>query len=339
MFALTPLNATLSTTLRKRLIKGATGATLAGVALAAVVAVPTAQADFPQRDIRMIVPWPAGGGADAISRKISNLAEQSLPTSIYVENIGGAVTATGLMQLAKARPDGHTIGVLTYDSIVTLPRGNMVPGYSLDKLEPFARVTQEADAIVVSKQSGFTSYEELIEAARENPGTVRIGVAPQGSGPYLAVRRLEAATGVTFNVISYPGSSTAEAEALLSGEIDAAISSLGDFSGILSSGDALGVVELSGSQNPAYPEVPPISEFDVDLETGSFIVLAAPANTPEDAIETLESTYHEAYQSDEFQEWVTSIGVTPGWLGSEEVNDWIGSYQERTFAAMDELDL
>lgn len=330
---------TLDSSLRQRLAKGVAGATLATAALAAVASVPVAQADFPQRDIRMIVPWPAGGGADAISRKISSLAEESLPTSIYVENIGGAVTATGLMQLAKARPDGHTIGVLTYDSVVTLPRGNMVPGYSLDKLEPFARVTQEADAIVVSKQSGYSSYEELIEAARANPGTVRIGVAPQGSGPYLAVRRLEAATGVSFNVISYPGSSTAEAEALLSGEIDAAISSLGDFSGILSSGDAMGVVELSGSQNPAYPDVPPISEFDVELETGSFIVLAAPANTSEEAIETLESTYHQAFESEEFQQWVTGIGVTPGWLGSDEVNEWIEDYQQRTFAAMDELDL
>lgn len=330
---------TLDSSLRQRLAKGVAGATLATAALAAVASVPVAQADFPQRDIRMIVPWPAGGGADAISRKISSLAEESLPTSIYVENIGGAVTATGLMQLAKARPDGHTIGVLTYDSVVTLPRGNMVPGYSLDKLEPFARVTQEADAIVVSKQSGYSSYEELIEAARANPGTVRIGVAPQGSGPYLAVRRLEAATGVSFNVISYPGSSTAEAEALLSGEIDAAISSLGDFSGILSSGDAMGVVELSGSQNPAYPDVPPISEFDVELETGSFIVLAAPANTSEEAIETLESTYHQAFESEEFQQWVTGIGVTPGWLGSQDVNEWIEDYQQRTFAAMDELDL
>ncbi|MED5295604.1 MAG: tripartite tricarboxylate transporter substrate binding protein [Pseudomonadota bacterium] len=329
----------LSTRQWSRLASVTTGGTLASVLLAAAVAVPVAQADFPQRDVRMIVPWPAGGGADAISRKISNLAEQALPTSVYVENIGGAVTATGLMQLAKARPDGHTIGVLTYDSVVTLPRGNMVPGYSLDKLEPFARVTQEADAIVVSKQSGYGSYEELIEAARANPGTVRIGVAPEGSGPYLAVRRLEAATGVSFNVISYPGSSTAEAEALLSGEIDGAISSLGDFSGILSSGDALGVVELSGSQNPAYPEVPPISEFGIELETGSFIVLAAPANTPEDVIDTLESAYQDAYESDEFQQWVTSIGVTPGWLGSEEVDEWIASYQQRTFAAMDELNL
>lgn len=329
----------LDSSIRHRLARGVAGATLATTTLAAVVAVPVAQADFPQRDIRMIVPWPAGGGADAISRKLSSLAEESLPTSIYVENIGGAMTATGLMQLAKARPDGHTIGVLTYDSVVTLPRGNMVPGYSLDQLEPFARVTQEADAIVVSKQSGYSSYEELIEAARSKPGTVRIGVAPEGSGPYLAVRRLEAATGVSFNVISYPGSSTAEAEALLSGEIDAAISSLGDFSGILTSGDAMGVVELSDSQNPAYPEVPPISDFGVELETGSFIVLAVPANTSEGAIETLESTYHKAYQSDEFQQWVSNIGVTPGWLGSEEVSEWINGYQERTFAAMDELGL
>lgn len=304
-----------------------------------LVVVPYAYADFPQRDIRMIVPWPAGGGADAISRKISNIAEQSLPTSIYVENIGGAVTATGLMQLAKARPDGHTIGALTYDSIVTLPRGNMVPGYSLDNLQPFARVTQEADAIVVSEQSGFNSYEEFIEAAKANPGTIRIGVAPQGSGPYLAVRRLEAATGATFNVIPYPGASTAETEALLSGEIEAAISSLGDFSGILSSGDAKALVELASTQNLAFPDVPPVKEFGIDLETGSFIVLAAPANTPEEAIDTLEQVYHDAYTTDEFQKWLTSVGVTPGWLGSDEVMEWIDNYQGSAFDAMDELGL
>lgn len=331
MFAHTTVSRTvLSSSLRR-----VTGLALTGLVLSA----PLAHADFPTRDIRLIVPWPAGGGADAISRKISTLAEESLPTSIYVENIGGAVTATGLMQLSKARPDGHTIGVLTYDSVVTLPRGDMVPGYSLDNMQPFARITQEADAIVASEQSGLDSYEALIEAAKADPGSVRIGVAPAGSGPYLAVRRLEAAAGVSFNVISYPGSSTAEAEALLSGEIDAAISSLGDFAGILSSGDAKGLVELSSAQNPAYPEVPPISEFDLELETGSFIVLAAPEGTPEESLEVLENAYHTAYESEEFQQWVTSIGVTPGWLDAEGVDDWIATYQGETFAAMDELGL
>ncbi|WP_458792609.1 hypothetical protein [Yoonia sp. MH D7] len=91
-----------------------------GLALcAAVLGTSVIAEDFPTRDIRLIVPWFAGGGADAISRKISNIAEQDLPKSIYVENIAGAVTATGLMQISSARPDGHTVGVLTYDSVIT----------------------------------------------------------------------------------------------------------------------------------------------------------------------------------------------------------------------------
>ncbi|WP_332307238.1 hypothetical protein [Pseudorhodobacter aquimaris] len=128
--------------------------TTLGAALGAVIfGTSVAAADFPTRDIRLIVPWPAGGGADAILRKISNIAEQDLPKSIYVENIAGAVTATGLIQMSNARPDGHTVAVMTYDSTITLPRGGLVPGYSLDNMKLIARITTEADAIVVSKHS------------------------------------------------------------------------------------------------------------------------------------------------------------------------------------------
>ena len=296
-------------------------------------------ADFPSRDIRLIVPWAAGGGADGISRKISNIAEQDLPKSIYVENINGAVTATGLMQMTRARPDGQTIGVLTYDSVITLPRGKMVPGYSLDKMSLIARITKEADSIVVSKQSGFNSFEELIAAAKAKPNTVRIGVAPKGSGPYLAVHRLEKLTGVKFNVITYPGSSSAETEALLSGELDGAISSLGDFSGIIESGDAKGVIELSSEQNPSFPDVPPISTHGYQLETGSFILLAAPKGTPKDTIAIIENSFKKAYDSTEFQEWILKVGVTPSWLGSKDVQAWIDELQSSTFKEMDALGL
>jgi tripartite-type tricarboxylate transporter receptor subunit TctC len=306
---------------------------------ACVVGTAVAAADFPTRDIRLIVPWPAGGGADAISRKISNLAEQDLPKSIYVENIAGAVTATGLIQMTSARPDGHTVGVLTYDSVITLPRGQMVPGYGLENMSLIARITSEADAIVVSKHSGINSFEELVEKAKENPGKVRVGVAPKGSGPYLSVIQLETLLDVDFNVITYAGSSSAEAEALLSGELDAAISSLGDFSGIIESGDAKGVIELTSVQNLTYTDVPTISSKGFDLQTGSFIVLAAPKNTPDDAIDTIETAFKAAYDSAEFQEWLAQIGVTPDWLGSDEVNGWVEGLQEKTFSLMDDLNL
>lgn len=315
----------------QRSVMAALGLCILGTSVAA--------ADYPIRDIRLIVPWPAGGGADAISRKISNIAENQLPKSIYVENIAGAVTATGLVQMSNARPDGYTLGVLTYDSVITLPRGQMVAGYSLDNMTPIARITSEADAVVVSKISGINSFEELVERAKANPGQVRVGVAPKGSGPYLSVMQLEELLDVDFNVITYAGSSSAEAEALLSGELDAAISSLGDFSGIITSGDAKGVVELSSVQNLTYADVPTISSKGYDLETGSFIVLAAPKDTPEEAIKTLEAAYKTAYDSAEFQEWLTQAGVTPDWLGSNEVMPWINELQNRTFTLMDELKL
>ena len=319
-----------NSSIKKNLLSTLAALTLASSAVAA---------DFPSRDIRLIVPWSAGGGTDGISRKISNLAEEELPVSIYAENISGAVSATGLTQMMRARPDGHTLSVLTYDSVITVPRAELVPGYSLDKMIPIARITQESDAIVVSKRSGLTSFEELIEAAKAEPGTVRIGVMPEGSGPYLAARRLEDITGADFNIITYPGAAAAESEALLSGEIDAAIASLGDFAGLIDSGDVHGIAELSSEQNPSYSDVPPISELGIDLESGSFIVLVAPANTPGEAIQTLENAYSEAYSSDEFQQWVAQVGVTPSWLGSEEVGEWMEARQEETFALMDELGL
>ena len=306
---------------------------------ACVITASAAAAEFPTRDIRLIVPWPAGGGADAISRKISNIAEQGLPKSIYVENIAGAVTATGLIQMTSARPDGQTVGVLTYDSVITLPRGQMVPGYSLDNMALIARITSEADAIVVSKHTGIETFEDLIERAKENPGEVRLGVAPKGSGPYLSAMQLEKLLDVDFNVITYAGSSSAEAEALLSGELDAAISSLGDFSGIIESGDAKGVIELSSVQNKTYTDVPTIKSKGHDLQTGSFIILAAPANTPDDAVATLESSFKAAYDTEEFQTWLAQVGVTADWLGSDGVEAWIDELQAKTFSLMDELEL
>ena len=306
---------------------------------ACVVAATTAMADSPARDIRVIVPWPAGGGADAISRKISNIAEQELSQSIYVENIAGAVTATGLIQMTNARPDGHTVGMLTYDSVITLPRGEMVPGYALDNMRLIARITSEPDAIVVAQQTGIETFEQLIERAKENPGEVRIGVAPVGSGPYLSAIQLEQLLDVDFNVITYAGSSSASSEALLSGELDAAISSLGDFSGIIESGDVRGVVELSSVQNETYTDVPTISSKGYDLQTGSFLVLAAPADTPDDVAETLEATFKAAYETEEFQSWLAQIGVTADWLGSDGVNDWVDGLQTRMFRLMDDLEL
>lgn len=309
-----------------------------GMAIAiTVTATATQAADFPTRDIRVIVPWGAGGGTDGIVRKITNIAEESLPVSTYVENIEGGMSATGLLQLMKARPDGHTLGALTYDSVVTVPWQGMLPGYSLDQLKLVARITSEPDAVIVPDDSEYQTIQDLIDAAKSAPGEIRVGLQNMGSRTHLTLLQLQDEAGVEFKVIAYPGGAAPQKEALLNGEVDFVVTSLGDFAPLIEAGDARGLVEFSDQQNEAFPNVPPATEAGLELQMGSFIVLAVPARTPDEAVETLESAYKEAYESDAFQEWLPKVGVAPSWLGSEEVTQWAKETQETLFATMDDL--
>lgn len=313
--------------------------TLLGIACLASLAAGAAQADFPNRDIRVIVPAAAGGGTDAIVRKVSNIAEESLPVSMYVENVEGGMTATGLLQLMKARPDGQTVAAITYDSIITIPWKNMLPGFNMDKMRMIARITSEADAITVPENSPYQTLDDLIAAAKKEPGSIRIGIQNMGARTHLTLLQLQDLTGAEFKIVSYDNSAASQKEALLNGEVDAVVTSLGDLAPLIESGQARGLVEFSDTQNEGFPNVPPVTETDtgLDLQMGSFIVMVAPARTPDDVIEKLEATYHEAYESDEFQQWLKKIGVTPAWLGADDVTEWANDTQQQLFDTMDEL--
>lgn len=294
-------------------------------------------ADYPERDIRVIVPWGAGGGTDGIVRKLTTIAEDSFDVSMYAENIEGGVSATGIGQLMSSRPDGYTIGALTYDSLVTVPWQGMLPSYDVEKLKLIARVTSEPDAIVVDADSDYESIHDLIEAAKENPGEIRVAIQNLGGRIHLAILQLQDLTDTEFRIVSYPGGAAPQKEAILSDEVDVALTSLGDFSNLLEDGTVRGLIEFSDTQNPTYPDVPTSTDEGLDLQIGSFIVFAAPADTPEEAIEALENAYKTAYDSDEFQEWVTNVGVTPNWLGTDEVTPWAEETAESLFSEMDAL--
>nr|WP_300313023.1 tripartite tricarboxylate transporter substrate binding protein [Halomonas sp.] len=305
--------------------------------LVALISATAAHADYPQRDVRMIVPWGAGGGTDGIVRKISSLAEDSLGGTIYVENIEGGMSANGLVQALGARPDGYTLVALTYDSVVTIPWQGMLAGYDIDKLDLVARITSEPDSIVVPDGSPYASLEELVAAAKEAPGEIRAGIQNMGSRTHLTLLQLQDQAGVTFKVVSYPGGAAPQKEALLNGEVDFALTSLGDFESLISSGDARGLVEFTDVQSESFPDVPPAKELGYDIQMGSFVILAAPANTPDEAISALEQAYQQAYDSEEFQRWLVDVGVTPNWLGHDEVTDWAQTTQQALFGRMDEL--
>ena len=309
-------------------------ATMAWAALAMPLA---AQAQYPERDIRVVVPWGAGGGTDAIARKLTEIAEGEIGGTMYVENIEGGVSATGISQVMRAQADGYTLGILTYDSVVTIPWQGLLPSYKLENLKLVARVTSEPDALVVDADSEYESLEQMLAAAEENPQSIRVGVQNLGGRTHLALLQLQELAGVEFQVISYPGGAGPQKEAILSGEIVGAVTSLGDFSNLLQDGTVEGLAEFSSAPNPTYPDVPLAKDQGVDLEIGSFIVLAVPAETPDEVVSQIEAAYQAAYDSDEFQDWVANVGVTPSWLGTDEVTAWAEETQQTLFEEMDAL--
>jgi tripartite-type tricarboxylate transporter receptor subunit TctC len=294
-------------------------------------------ADYPTKDVRMVVPWGAGGGTDAIVRKISTIAEASLPVAIYVENIEGGLSATGVRQVMTARPDGQTLTSLTYDSIITVPWQGLLPGYDLEKLQMIAQITSEPDALMVRADSDYQTLDDLIAAAKESPGEIQVGIQGLGSRVHLGMLQLQEATGAEFKLVSYPAGAGPQKEALLSGEVEAAITSLGDFASLIQSGDVKGLIEFSDTPNPAFADVPTAKDEGLDLRTGSFIIIAAPAGTPEDVVAKLEQTFQAAHQSEEFQTWLADVGVTSAWRGSEDASTWASATQEEYFAIMQQL--
>jgi tripartite-type tricarboxylate transporter receptor subunit TctC len=296
------------------------------------------EATYPNKDIKFISAGNAGGGADALSRKITSLVQKELDCNFYIVNKGGSSDANGPSELMKAKADGYTIGQLLYGSCVSAVWNKVLPGYDLNTLEIFGMVSAEADSFVAGKASGITSFEDLIAKAKAAPNTITVADQGAGSRTYMIVRQVEDFYGVKFNNVSYPGSGNMR-EAILNKELAVGVNSLGDFSPIIDSGDAIGLVEFSAKTNNKYQSVPVCADLNMpaSMQSGSFFALAAPKGTPEDIIELLAAAFKKSVESQEFIDFTTEIGVTPLSMGREEVNAYIKGLQDRTFPALDAL--
>lgn len=293
---------------------------------------------YPSKDIQFYISADAGGGTDGITRKVTQIIEANSDAKFYMVNKPGVNDSVAASLCMDAKPDGYTICNVNYGSVVTAVYNEVVENYSMDRLKPIALVTEESDAIMVSKNAPFKTFEEMIDYAKANPGKIKVADQGIGSRVYLILNMMEEKYGIEFNKISY-SSSAPQREAMLSGEVDMALTSLGDFTPLLTSGDAIGICEFSSVRNATYSDVPTCLELGMDESflSGSFIFIAAPAETPDDIIQYLQNEFQKAVESDEFKEWTATVGVTPHYMPSSELGDFIKKLQEKDFKALDDL--
>ena len=262
---------------------------------------------YPNKTIRIVVPFSAGSGTDIIARTVADQLSQQLGQPIVVENRLGGAGTIGIGQVAKSEPDGYTLLIQsTSYAVVATTYSN--PGY--DPVKDLAGITALVSLpnVLIVTPNKYKSLKDLVEAAKANPGKMNYASAGAGSAAHLNGERFRLATGINVQHIPYKGGPEG-VTSVLTGETDFYFIPLPAARGLISSGK-LGALAVSGSaRSGALPDVPttveggfPNSEYDF------WVGFWAPAKTPRAIVEKLNAETLKALQNPAVKEKLAKIG-------------------------------
>ena len=256
--------------------------TALGMAAGALLLPGGAQAQaFPSQTIRIVVPYPPAGPTDALARIIAQELQAANGWTVIVDNKPGASGALGTREVAKAEPDGHTIGLGTNQTHAT--NAILLKDAGYDPLADFVPIAGLADlqhALVVRKELPAKTVGELVELAKKSPGTLNYGSTGAGSASHLAMELFKAKTGTDMVHVAFRGAGPMALE-IVGGRIDVAFSTLPSVLGLIQSGDMRALAIASDNKAPQLPDVPLLKEQGVaGGEADAWLALFAPAKTP-----------------------------------------------------------
>ncbi|WP_219412460.1 Bug family tripartite tricarboxylate transporter substrate binding protein [Pseudonocardia nigra] len=287
------------------------GAGLAALALSTVLAscaAPGGSAeDYPTRPVDVIVPYPAGGGSDALARALvdSVNATDVLAEELRVVNRGGGGGVVGVSEILSARPDGYTIGFAPEGPITLSPAVEDVP-YDPLALTPIMQITEGAILVAVPASSPFRTADDLVEAARSAPGTVGLGEGPLSYA--LTATLLERAAGVQFNRIDFEGDAAATT-ALLGDNVDAALTQTAAVFPQVQAGSVRVLAATGAERSPFFPDVPTLSEAGYDVASGGIYAMFGPEGIPDDVVQKLTTAVEQALESPELAKVAEASGL------------------------------
>lgn len=284
---------------------------LSALALSGGVSQANAQdARFPERPITIVVPGPAGGVADVITRVMGQEMAKILGQPIIVDNKPGASQIIGVQAVARAQPDGYTILMGPSTAIVVSPQLNKVPYDPQRDLTPIGFVGQAETLIVTNPASGFKSLEDLIAFARANPGKLNFGSAGQGTVYHLGIEHLQSLAQIKMNHVPYKGSVQAEI-GLVAGEVDVIVTNTTSILPHLQSGRAIALAVLSRGASKTLPQVPAASQTVPGYVLDTWLGLYAPAGTPKEILEKLNEATAVTFKNAEVVESIRGKGFEP----------------------------
>jgi tripartite-type tricarboxylate transporter receptor subunit TctC len=286
-------------------------------------------AQYPEKPIKLIVPWATGGSTDTLGRTLAQRLSQTLGQQVIVDNRPGAAAAIGTDAMAKAAPDGYTLGMIELPHAIAPSVVAKLP-YDLQKdLQPIALLGTSPLLLLVSTTLPAKSVSDFVTAAKAQPGTIAIAHSGNGSVSHLAAEMLQEKTGAKFTLASYKGSGPALID-LAGGHVQAHFVTLAGGNASLKSGKAAALGVAAQKRVGALPDVATfaegnLSEFVVEQWWG----VVAPKGTPAAIVEKLRAEIVAAVSHATLQDRMRELAVDPRPLGPEPFAAFIDSEMKR----------
>ena len=278
----------------------AMGLSLAGAANAQV---------FPTKPIRIIVPFAPGGSTDIVARMLAPKLSENLGQSVVVDNRGGGGTTIGMDMLAKAPPDGHTLGVATLTFALNPSLYSKLPYNTERDFAPVSLVSTVPFVTAIHPSVPARSVKQLIALAKTKPGTLNFSSSGNGSASQMAVELFKHMTGTSMVHVAYTGGGPALV-ALLSGEVSLFTLSIPAALPHFKSGKLIGLGVTSAKRDPILPDMPSIAEAGLPgYELIEYQGIVAPAGTPTATVNRLREGIVKALAAPEVKERFASSGT------------------------------
>ena len=267
---------------------------------------------FPGHSLRLLVPYAAGGGTDAIARLIADATGEKLGQTLVVENNGAGAGNIATITAASAPPDGYTVLMANQGPMVVNP--HLFKTLKIDPLTAFDPVTLITSAplvVVVPKESRFTSFKELMAFGLANSGKLTYGSAGNGSASHMATILLENVTGMKSVHVPYRGAGPAIAD-LLGGRTDYMVTTLPSVSGLVETGQMRALAVTTKTRTKKLPDVPTVAESGwSSYEAGAWYGFVVPKGTPAGVVDTLRKATVAAINTPKVRERFANEGAEP----------------------------
>ena len=288
----------------------------------------SAMAVYPDKAIRMIVPFSPGGGTDQISRALGAGMAKALGQAVVIENKPGAGTVIGMDAVARSAPDGYTLVMATFAHAVNPSLQSKLPYENDLSFSPVALVARGPNVLVVRTESPFKTVDEIITAAKSKPGSLTYASQGNGTSAHLAGEMFVNLAKVDLTHVPYRGAGPAMTD-LLGGQVDLFFGTAAAVSPLMASGKLRAIAVTSALPSPALSGVPTISASIPGYAVESWYGLYAPAGTPKEVIAILNSAIGDAVSNPDFVKKVEHEGLSIVVGSPSDLHNYVQGEQTR----------